>query len=70
MARLISGYWVAFARSGDPNGGGRPPWPQHRPGSGALMDFSNQGPRFAPDPVRARLDLWEAVWAERRADRR
>ena len=26
-SEAMMGYWVAFARSGDPNGGGRPAWP-------------------------------------------
>jgi para-nitrobenzyl esterase len=26
LADLMSGYWVQFATTGDPNGGGRPQW--------------------------------------------
>ena len=30
VAEEISGYWVNFARSGNPNGPGLPPWPAFR----------------------------------------
>jgi para-nitrobenzyl esterase len=26
MAEMMSSYWVSFAKSGDPNGGGLPTW--------------------------------------------
>lgn len=64
MARLISSYWVAFARRGHPNGDGRPAWPQHRAGSGQLLEFTNQGPRFQADPLQARLNLWQQLWQQ------
>jgi para-nitrobenzyl esterase len=36
LARQIVGYWVNFARTGDPNGPGLPPWPAFD-GSGATV---------------------------------
>ena len=29
LARVMSGYWVRFATSGDPNGDGLPQWPAY-----------------------------------------
>jgi len=61
MAETISDYWVGFARSGDPNGTGRPAWPRFAPDTGALMNFTEDGPRPGPDPARARLDAIAAL---------
>jgi para-nitrobenzyl esterase len=33
LARVMSGYWTNFARTGDPNGEGLPPWPAYDPDS-------------------------------------
>jgi para-nitrobenzyl esterase len=66
MGAIASAYWVAFAKTGDPNGGGRPLWPRHDPASSQVIDFTNAGVVVEPDPLQARLDLWQKVWTEGR----
>ena len=63
MAALASAYWVSFAKTGDPNGEGRPHWPRHNPEAGLVMNFTNDGAVIGPDPLQERLDLWQKVWA-------
>jgi para-nitrobenzyl esterase len=63
LASLTSAFWVSFARTGDPNGAGRPHWARHTPGSEAVFQFTNTGAAMAPDPLWERLDLWEQVHA-------
>lgn len=57
MARLANTYWVAFARTGDPNGGGRPNWPVYDAAGDRILDFANDGASAKADPWKARLDL-------------
>ncbi|MDP3737153.1 MAG: carboxylesterase family protein [Hyphomonadaceae bacterium] len=62
QAQVVGDYWVAFAKTGDPNGVGRPVWPnatQNR--EDVLLEFTNDGPvpKVAPYPER-----WKAI-AER-----
>jgi para-nitrobenzyl esterase len=64
MAATASAYWVSFAKTADPNGGGRPQWPQHKAGVDAIFNFTNDGVVVGPDPIKARLDLWETYWRE------
>jgi para-nitrobenzyl esterase len=61
MAETASGYWVAFAKTGDPNSVGRPQWPRHDPSVDRVIDFTNNGVVVGPDPLKARLDLWQQV---------
>lgn len=56
---VMMNYWTAFARSGDPNGVGRPQWPRARGGDTQLLNFGNSGPTVTPVPFSARLDLLE-----------
>jgi para-nitrobenzyl esterase len=67
LADTVSAYWVAFARSGDPNGGGRPRWPAAGASPDTLLDFTDDGPRAAPVPDAERLDALEALHAARAA---
>jgi para-nitrobenzyl esterase len=61
MAAAASGYWVNFAKTGDPNGAGLPDWPHHDPASARLLNFMNEGVQVMDDPRRATLDLWATV---------
>jgi para-nitrobenzyl esterase len=66
MGVLASAYWVSFAKTGDPNGGGRPGWPRHDPSTDSIINFTNAGVVVGPDLLKARLDLWEQVWNQGR----
>ncbi len=68
MGEIASGYWVQFAKSGDPNGGDptggdRPNWPRHDPAIDRLLHFTNSGVIVGTDPLKSRLDLWQRVWS-------
>ena len=43
LAAAANAYWVAFARSGDPNGEGRPRWPLYSTQSDEILDFVTAG---------------------------
>ena len=62
MADLVSAYWVSFALTTDPNGGGRPMWPRHDRMVDRLLHFTSSGVLVGTDPLKSRLDLWERAW--------
>lgn len=47
MASLVGDYWVAFARTGDPNGPGRPFWPPYTASAPQTLEL---GVDVAPRP--------------------
>ncbi len=61
MSDLMNAYWVEFAKTGDPNGQGRPHWPAYDAKRDVLLDFTNVGTAAKADPWRNRLDLTERV---------
>jgi para-nitrobenzyl esterase len=59
VAETINAYWVAFAKTGDPNGAGRPGWPAYSPKQDKLAIFTEKGVIVQTDPLRVQLDLIE-----------
>lgn len=70
VSRMAQSYWVNFARTGDPNGTGLPPWPRHDPSKDLIFDFHPDGTAGAiPDVRKARLDVMQlATESGKRAD--
>jgi para-nitrobenzyl esterase len=62
-AATMSAYWVAFAKTGNPNGGGRPVWPLYDAGKDRLLEFTNQRPVAHETPDAAALDAVAKVRA-------
>ena len=60
QADAMAGYWTTFAARGDPNGGGRPAWPEFGAEPDRLLEFTNDGPAARAAPFAERLDLIEA----------
>ena len=61
IAGTTNSYWAAFAKTGDPNGAGRPHWSPYTRQADIILDFSNAGAVAIPDPWKARLDLTEKL---------
>lgn len=53
----MSGFWINFARTGDPNGPGLPAWPTLREEAEKVMRFDG-GSTVAPRPRPDAVDFW------------
>jgi para-nitrobenzyl esterase len=67
-ADVISAYWVAFARTGNPNTYGRPAWPRYTAANDELLDFTNDGPVIRKTPNAAILNTIGEKYAQARAE--
>lgn len=65
VARETIAYWIAFARTGDPNGAGRPAWPAYDLANDAILQIDAPS-SSGPDPLKARLDFVQGVLDARR----
>ena len=64
LAKTISAYWVAFAKTGDPNGQGRPHWPAYN-SKDQLINFTDDGPVAEVTPDAHALDAIAMSYAQR-----
>src|SRR5581483_6709436 len=58
-------YWVAFAKTGDPDSAGGPAWPAYDASAQAALEFGPDGPVVRPHFHQATLDLVEQLAAHR-----
>lgn len=64
LAARMQGFWVQFARTGDPNGEAEPAWPRHDGRTDHWMVFSNED-RAETGVIAAKLDLLESHYRRR-----
>ncbi|THD58486.1 carboxylesterase family protein [Phenylobacterium sp.] len=65
LADAMAGYWVDFAKRGDPNGPGRPAWPRFKADDGAILRL-NDLIAAGPPPELATLKIFDGVYAQLR----
>ena len=58
LSRIVQGYWVNFARNGDPNGPGLPEWPAFSPGSQKLQVLDVHTRTESAQLFAERCDFW------------
>jgi len=63
----VRGYWISFAKTGNPNGGGRPEWPEYQAESDLMLDLGNEI-TARPGMNKEILDFLEERAMIRRAD--
>ncbi len=65
LSHELQSYWVNFAKTGDPNGGGQPHWPKFQPGKATVMELGKDN-KPIPVPVDWRLKALDDYYAWRR----
>ena len=67
LSDLMSGYWVDFAKTVDPNGTGLPHWPAFSASSQRVM-YLDAHPHVGPVPNLRQLKVLDAYFRWRREE--
>lgn len=59
VSELMAAYWTNFAKTGNPNGPGLPPWPEYGPRDGFMVMHLRADAASAPDAHRQRYEFIE-----------
>jgi hypothetical protein len=62
----MSAYWVSFARDGDPNEEGLPPWPRYAVDTDQALELGDEV-RVLDALKKARLDVLDRFYESERA---
>jgi len=65
LAQTMSGYWIQFAKRGDPNRPGLPHWPSYDPATDAHMEFG-ETVSVGRGLRREACDLFERILEDQR----
>ena len=65
LSRLVMQYWINFIKTGDPNGGYLPLWPEYSKDTETVMNFRD-GAYLTPIHNKPQLELWEEYFKWRR----
>jgi para-nitrobenzyl esterase len=66
ISEQMQAYWANFARSGDPNGEGLPPWPKFTSPSRGYLAFTNEGAAAKSDLRRDACEIYLESLKQRR----
>jgi para-nitrobenzyl esterase len=66
LSDLVETYWTNFAKTGDPNGGGAPQWPQYDAQDQWQILHIDVDTHAGPDPYRERYLFLQSVWGKPR----
>ncbi|HCS27670.1 MAG TPA: hypothetical protein DIW43_09460 [Spongiibacteraceae bacterium] len=58
---MVSAYWVAFAKTGNPNGDGRPHWPRFTNDTEMTLELA-KSPHLVQDLLKRRLDFYAGAF--------
>ena len=64
VADLMAGYWVNFAKTGDPNGEGLPRWPAYTKDADENLHITGKGAEVVSGFQKEPLDVFEAITDE------
>lgn len=62
----MNGYWINFAKTGNPNGKGLPEWPLYNEKINEVFEFRQDGSASAVEDLRkSRLDVIEKTFEKK-----